>query len=362
MFSLIIANLKMMVRNKQALFWSMVFPIIFTVIFGFFFGSGTMNLGTVELVNKSNTEISTSLKKVLKEQSDIFKIEEQPSVDKVKDQINKGKAGAAVVIPENFGANTPDAATKITILTDPGAAQTASAVEGVVGGFLTSTNYQVTGIQPVFSFETEAANSSSSGFNYFDFVLVGLIGMAMMNSAVQGLAISISRYREDQILKRITTTPLPGWKFIVAEVIAQLIENIVQIGLIIFVGVQFFHAHVGHVVPLLIISLVAALLFQLVGFFIAAVTKNSDAAEGMATAITIPMMFLSGVFFPIDSLPKWLYNIVQILPLSPLLKMMRSVSLLGGSVLDNLIHVWIVLGWIVVMLLLTIWRFRLSDE
>ncbi len=362
MLDLIVANLKMMVRNKQSLFWSLVLPLIFTVIFGMFFGSGTLNTGTVEVINNSNSKLANSLVTLLKDESKIFKIEEQSSVDTAKSQIKSGKAGAAVVIPAGFGLTGKSAETELTIMTDPGSAQTSAAIEGVVGNFLTQADYQASGAKPIFSYKTETANANSSGFGYFDFVLIGIIGMAMMNSAVQGLAISISRYREDQILKRITTTPLPGWQFIVAQVVSQLLENVVQIAIIIFVGVKFFHAHVGNIPALIALSLVAAVLFQLLGFFVATITKNSDAADSMATAITVPMMFLSGVFFPIDSLPAWFHNIVQFLPLSPLLRIMRSVSLEGGHIFDNPFQTWLIIAWIVGLLGLTIWRFRLSEE
>ena len=361
MLKLVIANLKMMIRNKQSLFWSLVFPLIFTAIFGFFFSNGSMNTGTVELINDSSSQLATSLASTLKNQSSIFKIEDQASVDSAKDLINKGKANAALVIPTGFGQVGSTGSDNLSVIYDPGSAQTKVAVEGVISGFLTQANYQATGTKPIFSFTEQTANSNVN-FGYFDFVLVGIIGMAMMNSAVQGLAISMSRYKEDKILKRITTTPLPSWKFIVAQIIAQLLENLVQIGIIIFVGTKFFHAHIGNLPALVAISLVAALLFQLMGFFIAAVSKNSDAAEGMATAIATPMMFLSGVFFSMDSLPKWFHSIVQYLPLSPLLNLMRSVSLENGHIMDNPNQTWLILGWIVGLLLLTIWRFRLNED
>ena len=85
-------------------------------------------------------------------------------------------------------------------------------------------------------------------------------------------------------------------------------------------------------------------------------------AQSMAQAITIPMMFLAGIFFPIDSLPKWLANIVQYLPLAPLLRMLRDVSLDAISPLVNPMNLVIVCGWIIIALLVSIWKFRLSDE
>ena len=65
MLKLFLSNLKMMVRGRQALFWALVFPLMFTVIFGFFFGSGNSTVGTVALINQSNTELAKNYEKAL---------------------------------------------------------------------------------------------------------------------------------------------------------------------------------------------------------------------------------------------------------------------------------------------------------
>jgi len=187
--------------------------------------------------------------------------------------------------------------------------------------------------------------------------------MALMNSAVQGVAVSMSRYREDQILKRITTTPLSPLTFVLAEVLSRLVINIAQVFVVLGVGVYGFHANVGLAAlwPLLGLSIVGAVLFQLIGFYVASVTRTVDAAQGMTQAITIPMLFLSGVFFPVDTLPKWLYSIVQFLPLAPLLRLMRVVALGGGSLFDNLFNPVLLIAWIVILLAIVGRRFRLTD-
>lgn len=360
MLNLVIANLKQLFRNKQSLFWTIAFPLIFTIIFGFFFSKGASG-GTIVLVNHSSSELAAGLQKSLTDQG-AFKIEAKPDESGVVDEIKKGTAAGALIIPEHFGEVTAEAPKDVTILYDPGAAQARAALEGYVNGFLTAANYQALHLQPIFGFKEQLANTSAA-FSYFDFVLIGLLGMALMNSAIQGLAIAMARYRDDQILKRITTTPLPGWKFIVSEVIARLVLNVVQVGLILLVGVKWFHASIhGSWLGLIGLALVGAVLFQLAGFFIAAVAKNTDAAEGMAQAISIPMMFLSGVFFPIDQLPSWLYGIVKYLPLSPLLRSMRSVALESGTFKDNASSLYLILGWVAVLLVATVYRFRLSEE
>lgn len=362
MFKLFIANLKMMVRGRQALFWSLAFPLMFTVIFGFFFGSGNVGAGgTIALINNSNSQIAQNLEKAF-EETDVFKIKKETDENSARDELKKNQIGAIVEIPEGFGDLTnPSSPKEIKIIDDPANAQVNSAVTGFINQFLTQTDFQIQKVKPVFSINEEKTNQRE--LTYFDFVLMGLIGLALMNASIQGIAITMANYREDKILKRITTTPLPSWKFVSAEVLSRLVLNVVQVSFILAIGVYFFHAHIyGDILLIYIFALLGGLLFQSMGFMVASATKTTDAAQGMSVAIAIPMMFLAGVFFPIDSLPKWLFGIVQYLPLAPLLRIIRTIGLEAGSPFTNPINIIIVFAWIVICLLISIWKFRLAEE
>lgn len=360
MFKLFLSNLKMMVRGKQALFWSLVFPLMFTVIFGFFFGSGNTSAGTVALVNNSNSALAGSFQQTMQD-SKLFKIKTDFTEDQAKDLLKKAQVGAVVVVPQDFGNPVPNAPTTIKIIDDPANAQTNSIVTGFVNQFLIASDFQILKTKPTFSIVEE--KTSDKELTYFDFVLMGLIGLALMNGSVQGIAITMANYREDKILKRITTTPLRTWKFVAAEVLSRLVLNVLQISLILTIGFFFFHAHIyGNILLLFLFALLGGLLFQSIGFMVASFAKSTDAAQGMAVAITIPMMFLAGVFFPIDSLPKWLSSIVQYLPLAPLLRIIRQIGLESVSPFVNPINIIIVLSWIVVTLTISIFKFRLTDE
>jgi len=361
MFKLFISNLKMMVRGRQALFWALVFPLMFTVIFGFFFGGGNDSVGTVALINKSNSELAKNYEKALID-SGVLKIKTDINESEARDLLKKnGEIGAIVIVPEKFGEMTPDAPKKIKIIEDPANGQINSAITAFTNQFFVTTDYQIRGLKPVFSIDQEKTNQRE--LTYFDFVLMGLIGLALMNASVQGIAIAMANYREDQILKRLTTTPLQTWKFVTAEVLSRLSLNILQVTLILSIGHFAFHAHIyGNIFLIYIFALLGGLLFQSIGFLVASIAKTTDAAQGMAVAITIPMMFLAGVFFPIDQLPKWLTIIVQYLPLAPLLRMIRTIGLESGNPFSNPLNIEIVLGWIVIALAISIWRFRLADE
>lgn len=360
MFKLFLSHLKILTRDKELLFWSMMFPLMFTFIFGFFFGKGSTTTGTVVLVDKAQTTMSQSFEKAM-EESELFKIQKEDNVDNAKALLKKGKVGAVVLIPEKFGERVADAPNNITVIDDPANAQMNAVVLNFTSSFLTNANFQIKNITPTFSVVEEKTSANQVG--YFDFVLVGLIGMALMNSSIQGIAITMSKYREDKILKRIVTTPLKSWRFIISNILARLVINAVQVSLILLVGVYFFKAHIyGSIILIYAISLVGAILFQLIGFTIAGLVKTTAAAEGMATAIAIPMLFLSGVFFPIDQLPKWLYLIVQYLPLAPLLRVLRGVGLESSSPFENPTNIIILVSWILVCLVFASYKFRLSEE
>jgi ABC-2 type transport system permease protein len=348
------ADLKMLVRNKQSLFWALAFPLIFTCIFGFFFGKNT-TLGSVTVIDQANTDLSKGLVTALSD-SKLFTINKESDINQAKDAVKKSSLSGVVVIPENFGDFTkPEAPKNVTVIYDPGNSQVAATLLSFVDKFLTATNFKMQNAQTIFTLVEEKINTRE--LTYYDFVLAGILGLALMNYSIIGISVAMSKYREDQILKRITTTPLAGWKFILAELFSRLIVNFVQINLILLLGVYVFDGHIyGNIFIIYLLAMMGAILFQLIGFVISSLVKTTDAAQGMATAVTIPMMFLSGVFFPIDQLPKWLYGIVQYLPLAPLLRMIRAVAL------DNPKNFILVVCWIVGCLIVSSWKFRLADE
>jgi len=361
MKKLFLADLKMLFRNRQASFWALMFPLMFTFIFGFFF-SNRAEKSSIIFINQSVTPISQSLEKALTD-ANILKLDTGTKDESsAKDQLSKGKTGAVLIIPENFGAAVPGAPKSVKLIEDPSNTSVNMILLGFLDKFSTNLTFQLNGIKaPVFSVEEEKINKND--LRYFDFVLAGILGLALMNASIIGVSVGMAKYREDKILKRMTTTPMKSWWFIVAEVASRLVMNFIQVSLILAIGKFVFNAHIyGNILVVYGLALLGGILFQLLGFVIASFVKTTDAAQGAATAITIPMMFLGGVFFPTDTLPKWLYAIVQYLPIAPLLRTIRSVVLEGSSPFANPSNMILVFAWIVVCLLVASWKFRLSED
>ncbi len=194
-----------------------------------------------------------------------------------------------------------------------------------------------------------SAEGAIAGVDYFEYVFPGLLAIGLMNFAMVGTAASIARYRELKILKRIVVTPLPASRFIAGQVGARLVLAAVQTALIMLIGLAV-GGSVGSGWPLLfVISTLGNLIFLSLGFAIAGRAGSVDAATNTAGLATTPLMFLSGSFFPIDSMPGWLQPVADLLPLTPLIDSMRAIALQGAGITDigselALIGAWIVLG------------------
>lgn len=205
------------------------------------------------------------------------------------------------------------------------------------------------------------AEGALPGVDYFDYVLPALLAIGLMNFAMVGTAASVARYRELKILKRIVVTPLNPSRFIVGQVGARLALAAVQTGLIMVVGV-LAGGNLGSGWPLLfLISTLGNLIFLSLGFAIAGRVGSVDAANNMAGLATTPLMFLSGSFFPIESMPGWLQPVADLLPLTPLIDSMRAIALQGGGIGDIGSELTLIGAWIVVGLGLARLTFRFND-
>jgi ABC-2 type transport system permease protein len=169
------------------------------------------------------------------------------------------------------------------------------------------------------------------GVDYFDYVFPGLLAMGLMNFTMVGIAGSIARFRELQILRRIRATPLPPSRFVIAQIAARLVLAVGQLALMAGVGLILGADVAGSWLALLVLATAGNLVFLSLGFAIAGRADSVEAANNLAGLVTAPLMFLSGMFFPTESMPALVQRIAEVLPITPLIDAMRAVSLDGAS-------------------------------
>jgi ABC-2 type transport system permease protein len=327
---LFIALLKIMFRDWLTLFWGLAFPVMFIVIFGLFNlggGSGSTRLAIIDQAqNEQSSQLLTGLRQVR-----FFKLNDKITDEtEAKNAIKEGNLDAAIIIPQSFRTlGTTDSAAPPIQLTVYYNQQNVVEYELVRLGlnqFIDEINLNVTHAPKLFTLREESVESNQ--IKYMDYLLPGIMGMGLMLNAIIGIAVDMTRYREQRILRRIRATPLPPRVFVIGQVLAYLVLVFIQATLIILVATTFFGATVhGSLVNLYLLTLLGTLIFLNVGFIVAGVSRTPSAAGGLSQVIGMPMMFLSGSFFPTTGLPGFMQAIVQFLPLTPLLKAMRAIAL-----------------------------------
>jgi ABC-2 type transport system permease protein len=311
--SMIKANLKMNVRNRTALFWNLVFPALFIILFGSIF-SDTDGVSLTIGVTGTPSQLMDSTVAAM-QTDDAIKVKQGTQEEELK-KLDDGDRDAVVVFgPPADGTSQP----AVTIYYDDSQGPTSKVAVNVVNQYI----FAVTQTESPITVTTQPVNSTS--LSYIDFLVPGIIAMSLMNSGVIGLSTAFVIYRERGILRRIKVTPFHLTSFVLARIISQLIIALAQTAILIGMAMALFGLNIeGNMALIVLEVLIGALAFLAIGFAIAGVSKNVETAAAVGNLVTFPMLFLSGVFFGIESAPNWLQPITRILPLSYLVDALRD--------------------------------------
>ena len=337
MLALTVANLKMLARNRQATFWAILFPLLLVVVFGLFDFKG-VGSGNVVVVDHSDSQMSELLRDKLAAIEFLEMEAGTESEDEARRRLSQGDLDYLVIIPEEFDYLTaqaePSIKSAVTLLYNSRDRQRNQLVDGLVRNLVAETQPVGQPVPPSLLVVTEELEAPE--VDYFDEVLMGLIGFGLMTNAIISIAVRVSTYRNRSILKRLLVTPLPIWKYFAGEISAHLVLAAVQVAIILLVGVYVFGASIhGNVAWVFLIALLGTLVFLNIGFILSAWTRTPAAASGMGNAVALPMMFFAGTFFSTTTLPWVLPQAAQVLPLTPMLDALREVAIDSGQLWDT---------------------------
>lgn len=316
------ADLKMIFRNRQALFWAIAFPIMFATIFGLF------NLDELPdadvAVFAEDRARSAPVLAGLEQVGAIQVRDDVASEAEARDLLDEGDLDFILLVPERG---------PLTLVLNGRAADTNRILAPVVERVLDELNLRLSGVERAYELDREVISGRAD--EYYDFLLPGLVGMAVMSYGIIGLASTIAQWRGQKILRRIRATPLRPSTFLSAVVLSHLVLAVVQSAIVLVFGIAAFGGTVrGNVLWIAILVVLGNLTFLNIGFMVATRVESAEAASGIGNAVTIPMMFFSGVFFPTSTLPWILPALTRILPLRPLVDAIRKVALDAASVAD----------------------------
>lgn len=390
MVALTVANLKMMVRNRQTTFWALFFPLILVVVFGLFDFTAT-NSSRIAILDGAETPASRLLIDSLAELEErgLLQRQEPPtSLEEGRRLVASGDLDYLLSIPRGYGEKVDSNAIQPQAEPPGGNEGQRTAPTLILGGEGEERNQLVIGVvrQGIQAMPTNLVNgqglenqgpANTSGgpatdevvtervgapsATYFEMVLLGLVAMGIMTHGTISIAVRISNYRNLSILKRMLVTPLSIWKFFAAEVTAQLLLAIVQAAVILAVGVFLFGAQInGNVVHMLPAVILGSAVFLNLGFIISAWANTPAAASGMGNVVTLPMMFFAGTFFSTSALPWLLPYAADALPLAPMITALRDIGLQGATAWEVWPQLAWLAGWVAATALVAVRVFRFS--
>lgn len=319
LLAMIQANVKMSLRNRAALFWNLVFPALFIVIFGVVFGRGESIGFHVGIAGPESPWRDRTV-------SELHAIESvSVSLGAEADELEalaQGNRGVVAV----FGAAAGNELAPVTLYYNA----TEGPVAQIAVGVLRQTLTEAAGETPALPIAEKPINAADVSF--MDIFTPGILAMSIMNSGIISLATAFVTYRERGILRRIRVTPFPLTSFILARAVSQLFIVGIQAVVLIGMAWAFFGLHPrGNPLALLVTVLIGALAFLAIGFAISGIAPNAETSATYANLITFPMLFLSGIFFSMENAPAWLQPITRLLPLAYLVDALRQVMTFGNG-------------------------------
>ncbi|HUD05763.1 MAG TPA: ABC transporter permease [Candidatus Saccharimonadales bacterium] len=352
LFSVIVfakINVKRYFRDKTALFFTILFPLIFLFIFGGIFGHNSNVSFNVALFNQSSSTVSKSFIQEIKSSS-TFKI--KPGISNLsvaKQELSRSEIDAAIVFPSNFGQvknNLPSG--QIVVYYDENNAQAAQTLATVLEGAVTApVNAKYVNVNPPFTVVTKSTNQA--GLTQFDYVFSGLLGFSIIGLGIFGPVNVFPELKKQGVLRRIHISPLRVWQYFMSNVLSQAVIGLISVGIMFIVAVTVFHLKMhGSYPQLAAFVLIGIFLIFGIGLAIGGWAKNENQAAPLANIIVFPLMFLTGVFFPTYLMPEWLQHVSTFLPLTPVIDGMRMIITENKGLLElgpqlGLIGIWAVI-------------------
>lgn len=327
-------------RNKGAVFWSFIFPIILFVLLGSLFG-GQSGPITLYYSDGDHSQMSGTFLGALN-QTGAVKLVDGSGMDLAK-MLKDGKISTYIVIPQGFEKNVMAAkasggnASGVTMGLYYDKSQSISmAVVSIVSQVADGFNIKMSGAQSLIIIDSHDVATSS--VSYLNFLLPGIIGMSIMSIAVNGTVGQSARNRATGVFRKLATTPISRIEWNLARIVIQTIILIMSLAVSLIAAFLIFGIQPNINPMMILMVIVGGAVFSGLGNIIAGFVKDEDTAANAASALTFPLMFVSGSFFPVENMPWFLQWLAEISPLTYINNGLRSAMLTGNNadVITNL--------------------------
>jgi len=353
-------NIRRLFRDRLALFFTFLFPLIFLFVFGGL-NSGNKSVSFhVAIINDSHTAFAKQFESQLEKQKS-FKIDKTvTNFSEANQKMSRGELDATIELPKNFGELQPGhqypSGQAIVHYTqnNQSAAQTLTTV---MQAELQAINSKLTHSETPLTVTSKQTNERS--LSQFDYTFTGLLGFAILGAGIFGPINVFPELKKMGILRRLHTTPLRVWQYFLSIMFGNAVSGLMSLAVMFIVAIMVFHLKiVGSYLELAIFLAFSIAMILGIGLAIGGWAKNERQAAPLANIIVFPMMFLSGTFFPRFVMPEWLQSITNYLPLTPVIDGARLIATEGQHLADIGPQLAVMTVWMVIVYVIAFRVFR----
>jgi ABC-2 type transport system permease protein len=370
-------------RHKPRLISLFLFPIIMIVLFGYGMG-GTINNIPVVVVDQSQGPLTDATLSAIKGNTlyDVKDITSDPT--KGLQDVQNGMVKAAIILPTNYDNLNTTSQKSIVVDVDSSDQMAAGVIIPATEGIFNGINQQIA-VQKLQANSTSAAavttnqvagsagnpfqsilntvnlqiNKLYGNISYLDFLVPAIIGMTVLFGCVFGMGEIVAGERERGELARLFMTPTSVTTVLGGKIISKLVQETGRGIILIIAAIVLFGIIInGSIVLTVLILMLGALCFIGFGIMISARVSSQEDFMQSVMPITMPMMFVSGVFYPIETMPWIFQKIAYIMPLTYVNDALRAVMLKGVGIGGIWIDVVVLIGFTALFFALGVTQFN----
>ena len=346
LWAIIKASFKAIFAQPTSIVFSLLFPIIFILIFGAFGNSG---VPLQKIAIRSGSDTTNAVMDSLKA-SKFVRIIHYTDTALMTNELLKGNLTAILSIQPL--PTTSDKKYLVHV-------QASSAGGNALYLFLQSLENlslkietgNIPEVQRQYIVQPEIVEGQK--YRQIDFILPGQLGFSILFSTLFGISFTFFGLREQLVLKRFYASPVRRVNILIGIGTSRLFFQLVNVMVLILVGYSFLNFTLQHggltFIEMILLTIVMLFLLMGVGLIFSSVSKSDTSIPLFINLFGFPQMLLSGTFFSVAVFPKWLQDICYFLPLTQFNNAMRKISFEGLHLYDTWKELGILAIWIIII-------------
>ncbi len=341
-----------------------VMPLVQLIMFGYVFSTDVKNISTA-IVDRSVSVESRALVSSLRS-AGYFTVTGHPEgrAD-LANMMENGKIRVGIVIPEDYARKISRGETaSIEAIVDGSDPNTGGTAVSYLSRVVAAQGAKVTiksqgGRSPTLPLDTRLRVLYNPDLKSVNYMIPGLIGMLLMLITTLLASAAIVRERERGTMEHLIVMPVRRWELILGKLLPFVVFGFFDVVLVAIVGTLWFKVPFrGDPMLLLVTSLIFIATSLGVGLFVSTTARTQQQAMMTAYFIALPTMILSGLIFPIESMPKVIQFLTYLVPLRYFLIIVRSIFLKGSGFLDLWPNILLLSAYGAIVFALSVWRFQ----